>query len=486
MDMDSNNRLFNHRVSYQTRLFFIIIVFTWVLTFSFFTLQYSREREYKIENVNDKLQLMNNRIIQMLDADTSIQSEKINAFSQENNLRITLINNNGKVLYDTNRDSVYENHDGRQEFTEALKNGTGYTVIRKSSTNNSNYFYSATRHNDMVVRTAIPYDDSLLSLLRVDTLYIWVIILIAIGLSIIAYFAAHRVALSVKNLREFARHAEQGTLDNYEVPSFPDDELGDISAHIINLYRHLEQATKERDASLKNLIFQEQEKNRIKYQLTNNINHELKTPIHAIQLCIETIIDNKDKLAKEEIVELANRSYSNIQRLSSLIQDITTITSLNDGSSQIEKKQIDIIPILDQIKTDVAELQHEKRMRINFDLPRSLIVQGNKGLIEAIFRNLVNNALNYSGGRDIFLKLIEETDTHYRFKFWDNGIGVAEEHLPRLFERFYRVDVGRSRKMGGTGLGLSIVKNAVLFHQGEISVKNRHNDGLEFDFTLHK
>ena len=198
MDMDSNNRLFNHRVSYQTRLFFIIIVFTWVLTFSFFTLQYSREREYKIENVNDKLQLMNNRIIQMLDADTSIQSEKINAFSQENNLRITLINNNGKVLYDTNRDSVYENHDGRQEFTEALKNGTGYTVIRKSSTNNSNYFYSATRHNDMVVRTAIPYDDSLLSLLRVDTLYIWVIILIAIGLSIIAYFAAHRVALSVK------------------------------------------------------------------------------------------------------------------------------------------------------------------------------------------------------------------------------------------------------------------------------------------------
>ena len=125
-------------------------------------------------------------------------------------------------------------------------------------------------------------------------------------------------------------------------------------------------------------------------------------------------------------------------------------------------------------------------MRINFDLPRSLIVQGNKGLIEAIFRNLVNNALNYSGGRDIFLKLIEETDTHYRFKFWDNGIGVAEEHLQRLFERFYRVDVGRSRKLGGTGLGLSIVKNAVLFHQGEISVKNRHNDGLEFDFTLHK
>ena len=98
MDMDSNNRLFNHRVSYQTRLFFIIIVFTWVLTFSFFALQYSREREYKIENVNDKLQLMNNRIIQMLDADTSIQSEKINAFSQENNLRITLINNNGITM----------------------------------------------------------------------------------------------------------------------------------------------------------------------------------------------------------------------------------------------------------------------------------------------------------------------------------------------------------------------------------------------------
>ena len=115
-----------------------------------------------------------------------------------------------------------------------------------------------------------------------------------------------------------------------------------------------------------------------------------------------------------------------------------------------------------------------------------MVVQGNDTLIEAIFHNLLINALSYSGGRDIFIDMIEETPEYYKFRFADNGVGVDSEHLNHLFERFYRVDEGRSRKLGGTGLGLAIVKNAILFHQGTVTVKNRLTGGLEFTFTIHK
>ena len=125
-------------------------------------------------------------------------------------------------------------------------------------------------------------------------------------------------------------------------------------------------------------------------------------------------------------------------------------------------------------------------MRSNINVPEKTILKGNKSLIEAVFRNLINNSLAYSGGRDVIINLESEDKDFYKFKLWDNGIGLADEHLSRIFERFYRVDDGRTRKLGGTGLGLSIVKNSVLFHGGTINVVNRSHEGLEFTFTIHK
>ena len=107
-------------------------------------------------------------------------------------------------------------------------------------------------------------------------------------------------------------------------------------------------------------------------------------------------------------------------------------------------------------------------------------------MLYSVFRNLTDNAPNYSGGNRIDIALTDETDDRYEFSFSDNGTGVNPEHLPYLFERFYRVDKGRSRKVGGTGLGLAIVKNAVIIHGGSISAKNNQGGGLEFVFTLAK
>ena len=104
----------------------------------------------------------------------------------------------------------------------------------------------------------------------------------------------------------------------------------------------------------------------------------------------------------------------------------------------------------------------------------------------SIFRNLTENAISYSEGRTIHIALAENNHKFCRIIFEDDGVGVDEENLPRLFERFYRVDKGRSRSKGGTGLGLAIVKHAVLFHGGSITASNRPDGGLRFDFTLEK
>jgi signal transduction histidine kinase len=269
------------------------------------------------------------------------------------------------------------------------------------------------------------------------------------------------------------------------MPQFANDELGDISRHIIVLYERLRNATDLIQHEHENAMHEHEEKLRIKRQLTNNINHELKTPVAAIQGYLETMITSKD-MTEEERRSFIEKCYSHSQRLTQLLQDVSTITRLEDGSSRIEKTNVDLRAIIDEIASDVALLPDEKRLRMNIDLPETLLVQGNSTLLFSIIKNLTDNAIAYSGGRDIYVQCATEDERMYTITFYDNGIGVDNDHIDHIFERFYRIDKGRSRKLGGTGLGLSIVKNAVLFHGGDISVANRKVGGLMFTITLPK
>lgn len=142
--------------------------------------------------------------------------------------------------------------------------------------------------------------------------------------------------------------------------------------------------------------------------------------------------------------------------------------------------------LIAEVADEMALKPAEQRLRVNVDVPKRVEVVGNPALLSSIFRNLADNAAAYSGGRDIYIRLLDDTPEECSLLFADNGIGVGEEHLPHLFERFYRVDKGRSRKLGGTGLGLSIVKNAVMIHGGTITARNRERGGLEFRFSLKK
>ena len=475
------------KFNYQTRLFFLIIVFTWILTFAFFMLQYTREKEYKVDTINTELQMTNIKILHKIETHGNrIDEGFIDEVASLDSIRVTVINLAGDVLYDNSHSGEMDNHIGRMEVREALDNGEGYTIRRMSETDSNEYFYSATRGDSLVVRSALPYSKALADYFQVDSVYMWVIILFAIIVSVIAYFATRRLGQSIQNLSDFASQAEQGNILTYDTSSFPQDELGEISKQIISLYKKLKRTIQERDDNMRNAIFEEQEKVRIKQQLTSNINHEIKTPVHAIQACLETVVNNRDTFDKETILSLIDKAYQNVQRLCSLLHDISVLTRITEAGDQIKKSPVNINEVLDTVAGDVAQFPPEKQMRVHINVPGKMVVQGNDTLIEAIFHNLLINALSYSGGRDIFIDMIEETPEYYKFRFADNGVGVDAEHLNHLFERFYRVDEGRSRKLGGTGLGLAIVKNAILFHQGTVTVKNRLSGGLEFTFTIHK
>ena len=310
------------------------------------------------------------------------------------------------------------------------------------------------------------------------------IIFIAAATVAVSLFLAIRINRNIKRLERLALAMERGE-EKESMPKFANDELGDIARHIIDLYGRLSEASESIKREHDKALHEEQEKLRIKRQLTNNINHELKTPVAAIQGYLETMTTSQD-MTEEERNSFIAKSYAHCQRLTQLLTDVSTITRMEDGSSRIEREMVDLHTIVSEIASDVALLPDDKRMRMNIALPSPMPVYGNSTLLVSIIKNLTDNAIAYSGGRDIYIKCLGEQDGMYTISFADNGIGIEDDHIDYIFERFYRIDKGRSRKLGGTGLGLSIVKNGVLFHGGNIEVKNRKVGGLEFTFTLPK
>jgi signal transduction histidine kinase len=223
----------------------------------------------------------------------------------------------------------------------------------------------------------------------------------------------------------------------------------------------------------------------LKQQLTENIAHELKTPVSSIKGFLETILQgNPDKAKTNEFMQ---RAYAQSCRLADLINDISLLTKIEEASSLYQIESINLHELIGDITGELETRLNEHNINLEVSVPESLTLKGNPVLMYSIFRNLFDNAISHGGGKlTIRLENYLEDSRFCYFSFSDNGQGVPEEDLPRLFERFYRVDKGRDRKSGGTGLGLSIVKNAVQFHKGDISVKNRNEGGLEFLFNLSK
>lgn len=473
------------KLSYHKRLFLILLAFSWSIILCFIGFQYLREKQFKSEFLSAQLQLYNQHLLEIVDDGLPIEQYIALHEPPFKDLRISLITHSGRVFYDNMLpiDSL-DNHSNRPEITDAINNGSGYHIGRQSASDGREYFYSATRGADAIARTAIPYSASLRELLRADWTFLLIMTAVSLAMSILAYFATRRLGKNIERLNRFAAKAEKGQSFD-EAEAFPSDELGSISSHIVKLYTQLQQTIKDRDLAHQAAIREEQEKIRIKRQLTNNINHELKTPVASIQVCLETLLSSIS-LSDEKRQELIGRCYTHNERLRHLLSDVSLITRMEDGSSLIEKEKVVINDILTEIADELEIMPEEERMNLHTDFQSQVTVDGNISLIGSIFRNLTENAIAYSEGKNIFISLLENSNSQCKIRFEDDGRGVQPEQLPRLFERFYRVDKGRSRSKGGTGLGLAIVKHAVLFHGGTISVENRPTGGLRFDFTLRK
>lgn len=473
------------RISVGTKLYMSVLSVFLVFAVAFIVFQQTREKQFKVDTLNLKLQDYNSHMDEYLRLFPDRSEQALDRYVQSHyipHLRVTLISLNGKVMYDSElKDySHVANHASRPEIVSALHNGAGSTVERNSKTLKGDFFYSATcfPKDSLIIRSALPYTSDLSKSLKADQHYIWFAVATMLLLTIILYRFTRRLGDNIQRLRTFASRADHGeSLDTEDLVGFPSDELGEIAERIIKIYKRLQTTRQEQDI--------------LKRQLTQNIAHELKTPVASIQGYLETILDNPN-INDSMREQFLKRCYAQSQRLTSLLQDISTLNRMDDAPDMIGTEDVNISEIVANIQKETALQLQQKQMSFVNKLPNDVMVKGSPSLIYSVFRNLTDNAIAYAGtGTTITLTAqpIENIDEEikspkWQFTFSDNGVGVPVEHLPRLFERFYRVDKGRSRKMGGTGLGLAIVKNAVLLHGGTIRVVNNFNGGLRFDFTL--
>ena len=463
----------------------MLLAFSWTIILSFIGFQYLREKQYKSDFLNAQLQMYNCHLLEVVEDGLSYEEYIATHEKPFNDLRISIIALSGAVIYDNmiSPDSL-DNHRHRPEIETALNDGFGYHIERQSTSDGREYFYSATKGKRAIIRTAIPYSSTLRELLKADWDFLGIMIIISSAMSVLAYFATRRLGKTIERLNRFADKAKKGEVFDENEP-FPNDELGFISNHIVQLYAQWQQTIRDRDIAYEATLREEQEKMRIKRQLTNNINHELKTPVASIQVCLETLLSGIN-LSEDKRLELIERCYTNNERLRRLLADVSLITRMEDGSMLIGKEKVVLNDILCEIAEELTIMPDEERMTLHTNFNERVILDGNLSLIGSIFRNLTENAIAYSGGRNIYISLIANENKEYHIRFEDDGCGVEEKQLTRLFERFYRIDKGRSRQKGGTGLGLAIVKHAVQFHGGTITASNRPNGGLRFDFVLKK
>lgn len=422
------------KLSLSTQLFLSFIVLFLLFVGGFIAFQEHREKQFKIALLNQQLQDYNINLGEELELGP-LTEEHLEQFIEAHpvpSLRVTVLDPRGYILFD-NKTKEYpglSDHSGRKEIREALDAGSGYDLDRVSQTLDQEYFYSATwiPGQDLVVRTALPYDDDLPTRLKADYSYLWYAALLVLILSGLMFWLTRRTGSSIESRQE------------------------------------------RKSAALQK-------------ELTQNISHELKTPVAALKAYLETL-DNEPGMEEQVRTKFIGRSLALSQRLASLVEDLSSLDRMDGTKSRALKDSVDVAAIIHGIEEETAEAFAAKKMRLDPDIPDRIPLTGDRDLIYSIFKNLTDNALKYaSEGATVKVSAWKEPH-RWCFSFADDGPGVPKESLPRLFDRFYRVDKGRSRELGGTGLGLSIVKEAILLHGGEIKATAAKPHGLRYDFSL--
>lgn len=377
---------------------------------------------------------------------------------------------------------VYNTGEIIEPSTADVKDG-----LKRVENNESNFFYKVERSDDgrVEVYSMMPFGSEIsLMLDEKSRNFWWIMLVLAVVLTVVGYYSTRHFGRNIRMLRTFAENAASNP-DFIPSDDYPHDELGDISRQIVQIYQDRLLALKHLKQEHEVAMHAMEEKERVKRQLTNNINHELKTPIGVIKGYIDTIVDNPD-MDEASRWHFLHKVQEHSDRLVQLVADVTAITRLQEGGALINLEEIDYHDVAYTEADDAVESGTIGTMSFENDVPPGTYIKGNFNLLTGMLMNLIRNSVAYSKGTVCGVRLRHDDEKYYYFDFYDNGIGVPEEHLDHLFERFYRIDSGRSRKAGGTGLGLHIVESTVEAHGGHIRVYNVETGGLGFAFCLPK
>jgi len=223
----------------------------------------------------------------------------------------------------------------------------------------------------------------------------------------------------------------------------------------------------------------------VRREFLANVSHELRTPIFTIQGYIETLLDGaiNDPKVNKTFLEKAN--YHTIN-LSTLLNDLIDISMIESGEMRMSFRYFDIIEFINRQVEEMKPLAGKKNISLEFNPAKNkIMVFGDKDKLRQVFVNLIQNSIKYTEAGVVEV-IAEENAKYCRIRIRDTGIGIPDEDINRIFERFYRVDKARSRAVGGTGLGLAIVKHIIEAHDSRIEVKSKLNKGSEFSFQLKK
>ncbi len=391
----------------------------------------------------------------------------------ENNSRFTVIRRDGAVAADTGvvDTSSMDNHLDREEVAAALADGQG-SSRRYSDTLKRNMLYVAlaSDHSDYILRMAVPYTgmrEYLLLLLPA----VWLGLLAALMYSA---FSADSFAASVtKPLKEISQEMLKVNGDytdlSFETYQYPE----------INI---IAETTTEMSKNVKAYLNQIEKERQIRQEFFSNASHELKTPITSVQGYAE-LLESGIITDEGQKMEFIRRIKKEAIHMTGLINDILTISRLETKEAEVVFGEVRMSVIVSDTAESLKPLAASHEVLIHTECC-PVTVYANDRQMRELLLNLVSNAVKYNRpGGEVWVSVGKEDDNMV-IRVKDNGLGIPEESLERIFERFYRVDKGRSRKQGGTGLGLSIVKHIVNFYHGTVSVQSELESGSEFTVKI--
>ena len=423
----------------------------------------SRDMRYTIKAIDSILDY---------DGDLMSQMQHLEAFTDMDSSRITLIRTDGTVITDSDADAEYlDNHLGREEIRNAGEEGEGY-ARRYSSTLKKTMLYVACRsdHADMVLRLAVPYSgiSEYLPMLFPAALVSFLAALICSLVTtrrFVSSVTRPMRDISGKMLQVKGDYTELH-FDRYQYP-----EINVIAETITNMSQNV-----------KEYLSQIEKEKQIRQEFFSNASHELKTPITSIQGYAELL---ESGLIQDESMKMdfARRIKKEAVNMTGLINDILMISKLEAKDAEVVMTDVRISVLLEEIMDSLKPQAASSQVFLHADC-QPLCIRANVQQMKELLTNLLSNAVKYNHpGGQVWINIREQGGSMV-IRVRDNGMGIPEESLDRIFERFYRVDKGRSRKQGGTGLGLSIVKHIVNFYQGTIHVTSRLEQGTEFVVTI--